>query len=172
MIAFYLNNLFYLYCYLYYIIGAFFIYYFYFLIKNKIYLLYEKKINFFFFKIPTECQLRPNSKPFEQDLITFNCLLEKSLHSKFFFRWINQPKKISYEQLTYSEHQSRYGFQLSKYFFGKKSRSQSELGEFFIRKKEKILYEYFIPSNIHTAWYEFKGYKPFNEFIFYLDKFF
>ena len=162
MLEFYLDHL----LFLYYNIGLYFtfpllsLYFFYFNINNTNLLMYK---NLFYFKIPTDNHIYPNSTLWDKDIITFNCLLEKALHSRFYLsESLTNTNKLFYENLTYFpeivEKRMRYIY----YFFNNNVKTSTWWEERFLYKKEIILNKYFILNNtkINFEWYQFKGFAP------------
>ena len=119
-----------------------------------------------YFKMPTDTQIIPNSMPNNPDLISLNCLLEKSLHSKFYFYWNTLPNKIIYERLTYLENLSKTRANFAHFFFGKIQKDPTYLEISFLQKKEHILNTYFFlqENQLNIIWYNFKGFKPLIDF--------
>lgn len=136
--------------------------------KKDLIIIEENKINnsleksFFYFKMPTETNIGIYVGPIERDLLTYNCLLTRSLAGRLDQENQKYLQKIPYERITYLYEEALLHKKLLINFFGKIEQKKDLIT--FFRIKEKIINEKFYSYQLYNKkllnkdWYNFKGY--------------
>ena len=118
--------------------------------------------NFFYFKMPTETNLGIYVGPLERDLLTYNCLLTRSLAGRLDQKNSKYLQKIPYERISYLQEETLLHKKLINSFDFKILKKEELLN--FFKIKEKIINEKFYSYQLHHKkllnkdWYHFKGY--------------